>query len=84
MKDTTSTEFSPPRNATAGGHPWDCKSKAAEHAPAQAPAEPARLQLPRGFMDFIGRRAATAELLEVLGDAGNGDAANGDDLARSV
>ncbi|MGW7492674.1 hypothetical protein [Streptomyces sp. NPDC054786] len=71
MNDTTSAESSPPRNATAVGHPWDCKSKAAEHAPDPAPAEPARLQLPRGLMDFTGRRSATAELLEVFGDAAN-------------
>ncbi|MFI0716986.1 hypothetical protein ACH4SK_41765 [Streptomyces inhibens] len=41
-------------------------------ATAPAPAEPARLQLPRGLMDFTGRRSATAELLEVLGDTANG------------
>ncbi|MFD8542651.1 hypothetical protein [Streptomyces sp. NPDC059649] len=40
MNDTTSAEFSPPRNAMAGGHPWDGKSKAAEEAPGPAPAEP--------------------------------------------
>ncbi|MFG2833317.1 hypothetical protein ACGFWI_38850 [Streptomyces sp. NPDC048434] len=71
MNDTTLAEFSPPRNATVVGHPWDWKSKAAEHAPGPAPAESARLQLPRGLMDLTGRRSATAELLEVLGDAAN-------------
>lgn len=79
MNDTTSTKFSPPWHTTAGGHPWDCKSKAAEHAPGTAPAEPARLQLPCGLMDLTGRRSATAEFLKVLGDA-----ANGYGLARSV
>ncbi|MFE0379562.1 AraC family transcriptional regulator [Streptomyces inhibens] len=38
MNHTTPAEFSPPRNATAGGHPWDCKSKAAEHAPRRSSA----------------------------------------------
>lgn len=79
MNDTTSTESSPPRNATAGGHPWDRTAKAADHAPGPDPAESAWLQLPCGRTDVRGRRPATAALSEVLGDA-----ADGDDLARSV
>ncbi|MBR7838136.1 winged helix-turn-helix domain-containing protein [Actinospica durhamensis] len=36
----------------------------------QAPAERARVRLPRELTDFTGRRSATAALLEVLGDGG--------------
>ncbi|UKY48184.1 AfsR/SARP family transcriptional regulator [Streptomyces inhibens] len=51
-------------------HVWTQMRATAVHAPA--PAEPARLQLSCGLMDFTGRRSATAELLDVLGDAANG------------
>lgn len=72
MNDITSAEFSPPRNATAGGDPWERTSKAVEHAPGPAPAEAARLPLPCGLMGLTGRRPATAEPLAVYGDAANG------------
>ncbi len=79
MNDTLSAGFSPPRNATASGQPWDGKPKPAAHAPRPVPAEPARFQ-PRGRTDVGGRRPATAGLVEVLGGAANGNGL----LARSI